>query len=195
MRIAVLFSLLFIVISVQRVAGEEPDTVVKKKNIYPHTALVQFAGFTGMFSAGIGYRYWHERINTSFVYGYVPPQYATDEINTLVLKNTINLFEIKKPAFAMPVLYAGFTFNCEVSDHAFITLPDYYPSGYYGSQAIHFTFFGGLKAHIPLKGKKAIELYGEAGTLDSYLWYWLSHKTVDIDDIFKIALGVNFIFK
>jgi hypothetical protein len=171
------------------------DTSNSKRNIIPSTIHFQFAGFIGMFSGGAGYYFLNERVNTSLFYGYVPERYATSAIHTLALKTTLQIFKLNKPSFITPALYGGFTFNCEVSKHSFIILPDYYPKGYYGTQAIHFTFLGGLKARIPLSNKFALEPYAELGTLDSYLWYGISQNTLDADDLVKLALGVNLILK
>jgi hypothetical protein len=167
------------------------DTIPNKKTCLPSTAHLQFAGFIGMLSGGFGYQYWHKRINSSLLYGYVPKEYASAPIHTVAIKTSVILLRISKPTVAIPVLYSGFTINCELSKHAFITLPDYYPTGYYSSQAVHLTFFAGAKAYISIKEKFAIAPYIEVGTLDSYLWYSLSHKTIDLDDIFKSAIGIN----
>jgi hypothetical protein len=169
-----------------------PDSTDTKRNYLPSTAHVQFAGFIGMYCAGLGYHYWKERGNSSLFYGYVPAKYASAAIHTVALKNTLSLLTIDKDLRAVPTVYAGFTLNCEVSKHAFITLPDFYPAGYYNTQAVHFTFFTGLKAKIPLKNKFAIEPYAELGTLDTYLWYSIKNSSVDLGDVIKLALGVNF---
>jgi hypothetical protein len=169
-----------------------PDSTNTKKNYFPSTAHFQFAGFIGMYCAGFGYHYWKERGNSSLFYGYVPAKYASSAIHTVALKNTLSLLTLDKHLRAKPIVYAGFTLNCEISKHAFITLPDFYPTGYYNTQAVHFTFFTGFKVKIPLKNKFAIEPYAELGTLDTYLWYSIKHETVDWDDVIKLALGVNF---
>jgi hypothetical protein len=158
----------------------------------PSTAHFQFAGFIGMYSLGAGYHYWKERANSSLVYGYVPDKFASYPVHTIALKNTLRLFTINKSQKVIPAFYAGFSLNCEVSRHAFVILPDYYPNGYYGPQALHFTFFTGLKTKIPLKDNMALEPFAELGTLDSYLWYSYYNDEVDLDDVIRLALGLNF---
>ena len=165
----------------------------------PSIAHAQFAGFIGMFCAGAGYHYAHNKLSASLLYGYVPKEYATNPIHTLALKNSANIIHLRSMNTLQPILYGGFSINCELSKHAFITLPDYYPTGYYSRQAIHATLFIGTRLYIPLHPQKekscAIEPFAEIGSLDTYLWYYISHESVDADDIFRAALGLNFIFR
>jgi hypothetical protein len=200
LRIAVCLLLLTMTGPKQSFASEQ-DSLNKKSTYLPSLAHLQFAGFMGVFSAGFGYHYMQEKMSTSLFYGYVPKAYSTRPIQTLALKHTVSiydgsrLFKHSMPVF--PVLYGGFTFNCEISKHSFITLPDYYPTGYYSTQALHFTFFTGLRVHIPVSKTKnnAIEPYAEVGTLDTYLWYYISDRINDTDDIFRLALGLNYFFR
>jgi hypothetical protein len=187
-----LFTITVVILVSVNAHSANPDSTNTKRNYLPSTAHFQFAGFIGMCCAGFGYHYWKERGNISLFYGYVPTKYASTAIHTVALKNTLSLLTIDKHLRAVPIVYAGFTLNCEISKHAFITLPDFYPAGYYNTQAVHFTFLTGFKVKFPLKNNYAIEPYAELGTLDTYLWYSIKNSSVDLDDVIKLALGVNF---
>jgi hypothetical protein len=192
----------FVLASVHQGHAQHNSVRDKPKTWVPSTGHFQFAGFMGMFSAGAGYHYMNKRLNTSLLYGYVPQSYSTRSIHTLALKNTIAIVNgsrfLKSSVTVQPVVYGGFTVNCEISRHSFFTLPDYYPKGYYHNQAVHLTFFTGIRTHILIGKEKrmvqAIEPFAEIGTLDTYLWYYVSGG-IHADDILRLALGVNFFFR
>ena len=41
---------------------------------------------------------------------------------------------------------------------------------------------------------KGADFYIETGTVESYLWYALTSKEVDLTDVFSTSIGVNFYF-
>jgi hypothetical protein len=189
------FTVIFLTaICLHAIAGED-DSTERKRNFLPSTAHLQFAGFIGMFSAGVGYQVKNEWANFSLLYGYVPEKYSTADIHTIALKTTAILFRTSKSAPVIPALYLGCTLNMELSGHSFFFLPDQFPKGYYHPQAIHSTFFLGLKTRFALKENTAIEPFFEVGALDYYLWYAIDNETIHIKDVSKAAIGLNYILR
>jgi len=173
-------------------------TLIKEKAWYvPDYAKVQFAGNIGLLSVGFGYKFLNNHLYSELLYGYVPASVSKAEvIHTITIKNTFPLLNKEIKAITVSPI-AGFTASFETGNSSFLKLPDKYPSGYYSTNAFHFTLFIGAKVHksfINQKIMKGVDLYFELGTVDTYLWYAVLSKEVKINQIFSSAIGINLYF-
>ena len=177
--------------------AQDSTLIIKQKPWYrPDYATIQFAGNIGFLSLGIGYQFFNNRINSEILYGFVPASISKAEnINTITFKNTFPIINKKhKTVITSPI--TGFAVSYETGNNSFVKLPDKYPDDYYRTNAFHFTFFVGAKAHkdftkpIIIKG---IDFYFEIGSVDTYLWYAMSQK-INPRKIFSLSVGVNLYF-
>lgn len=162
----------------------------------PDYAKIQFAGNIGYLSGGFGYELFKGKMQTEFIYGYVPKKYAHTEIHTFTSKNIFPI--IRKNYFDLEFKpYLGFTFSYETGRNSFLELPSQYPSGYYAPNAFHLCFLGGVSAKKNLGSKyfiKGIEAYAEVVSVDSFFWYKLNSRQIKLYQVVSMALGVNFYF-
>lgn len=162
----------------------------------PDYAKVQFAGNIGYISGGFGYQLFKGKIQTEFIYGYVPKKYAHTEIHTFTSKNSFSL--IRKNYLGLEFKpYLSFTFSYETGRNSFLELPSQYPSGYYAPNAFHLCFVGGVGVKQKLNPKyfiKGIECYAEAVSVDSFFWYKLQSRQIKLYQVVSMALGINFYF-
>ena len=164
----------------------------------PDYAKVQFAGNIGLVSVGAGYQLFNKVLYTELLYGFVPRSVSKSKgIHLITLKNTFPIYrkEIGKNLTITPI--AWFTATYAVGTTSFTTLPSKYPKGYYVPNAFHFTLSGGVMAHKKFTNSKIVkgaDFYIEAGTVETYLWYAITSKEVDLTDAFSLDIGVNFFF-
>jgi len=188
---------LFAVLVFSNVFADD-TTLVKAKSWYvPDYAKVQFAGNVGLISVGIGYGFLNNNLYSELLYGYVPESVSEAEvIHTITIKNTFSILNKKAKTIILSPI-AGFTASYETGNNSFVKLPDIYPDDYYNTNAFHFTFFIGAKAHKDFSNNailKGVDLYFEVGSVDTYLWYGIISKEVTINQIFSSAIGINLYF-
>ncbi len=191
--ILIIFSILLLTTNLRSQNEEESK---KQLWIIPDYAKVQFAGNIGFLSGGIGYQLFKNKMQTEFIYGFVPKKHAHAEIHAFTLKNTFPLF--RKQYLGLEISpYLGFTFSYETGRNSFVELPSQYPSGYYSSNAFHLCFMGGVAAKQQLNPKyfiKEIEFFAEAVSVDSFFWYKINSRQIKLYQVVSMALGVNFYF-
>lgn len=173
-------------------------TLIKVKGWYvPDYTKVQFAGNIGLLSVGFGYQFLNNHLYSELLYGYVPASVSKAEaIHTITIKNTFPILNKEFKTITLSPI-TGFTASFETGNNSFLKLPEKYPSDYYGTNAFHFTFFIGAKAHKALIKNstiKGVDLYFEFGSVDTYLWYAIIEKEVKINQIFSSAIGINLYF-
>ncbi len=172
------------------------DTTLQKKRAwyYPDYVKTQYAGNIGLFSVGFGYQFLNNHLYSEILYGYVPESISkAEKIHTITIKNTFPVYTKKINEINLSAI-TGFTASFETGNNSFLKLPDKYTKGYYITNAIHFTLFIGAKIHksfINPKTIKAVDLYFESGTLETYLWFAITSKEVKINEIFSSAIGIN----
>ena len=176
----------------------QDSTLIKDKVWFiPDYVKTQFAGNIGLLSVGFGYQFMNNHLYSELLYGYVPISISkAEQIHTITIKNTFSVITKKINTIALSPI-TGFTSSFETGNNSFLILPDKYPKGYYGTNALHFTFFIGSSIHkdfINLKIIKGADLYFELGTVDTYLWYAITSKEVKVNKIFSSAIGINLYF-
>lgn len=198
MKIKNILILPIILLFFTQLYAQEPRLTKEKSWYIPNYAKVQFAGNIGFISAGVGYQIFNKVLYSELLYGYVPESISEAEsIHLITIKNTFPIFrkEIGKNLTISPI--AGFTTSLEIGTNTFTTLPGKYPDGYYIPNAFHFTLFGGVMVHknfISSKIIKGVDFYIETGTVETYLWYAITSKDVNLNDVFSLDIGINFYF-
>lgn len=164
----------------------------------PHYIPVQFAGNIGFVSAGLGYTSNHENYQLSLLYGYVPSALGGASIHTVTAKNIFPLTRYLMSNNRTLIPYLGVGLTVEISGNTFFRQPDHYPKGYYDfPKNLHAIGYGGamLRHLFPddFRLFRGMELYAEAGTVDIYIWYRAMSSQIRLNQIFSLALGVNFL--
>lgn len=182
--------------------GQDSTSVkykIKEKSWYiPDYVKLQFAGNIGFLSAGVGYKLIAKTWYTEFLYGFVPKTISEAKpVHLITNKNTFTLFtkELGNHYTISPI--TGFTATLETGNNSYLKFPDQFPRGYYVTNAVHFTIFGGVNVHKYFpdsKVIKAIDFYYEVGTVETYFYYAVTSKEVSLDDVFSSSIGVNFYF-
>jgi hypothetical protein len=172
---------------------------VKEKPWYvPDYVKAQFAGNIGLVSVGAGYQLFDEILYSELLYGFVPKSASkADNIHLITIKNTFPIFRKKIGENLIITPIAGIATTLDIGTNSFTTLPSKYPDGYYFPTAFHFTFFAGALIHKDFKKPKifkGVDFYLEFGTVETYLWYALATKEVNLIDVFSADIGVNFYF-
>jgi hypothetical protein len=162
----------------------------------PHHIPMQFAGNIGFFATGIGYATTLENYQLSLLYGYVPASIAGTPVHTITGKNVFPLSRYLWRNNNTFVPYLGLGLSLEVGGISFFRLPSHYPESYYDfPKNLHVTAFAGVKLRHLFQDDefffRGIEFYGEAGTVDVYLWYKVISEHIRFNKIFSVALGVN----
>ncbi len=175
-------------------AAAQKQTVLE--TLTPDYLQLQFAGKIGLISGGFGYHLFNEKVQLSLLNGYTPASIAGSPINTLALRASYSICKVDLNKVHI-VPYAGVGGNFETTGKAFYAkLPDRYADGYYFMSAAHATVFAGARLQIPVGKKEGqrLELYGETGTLDTYLYYYCKNSHIRLTEIFSGALGVSWHF-
>ena len=198
MKIKEIFIVSILVLFFNNSYAQEAISVKEKSWYVPDYVKAQFAGNIGLFSVGAGYQLFDKVLYSELLYGFVPESASrADNIHLITIKNTFLLYRkvIGENLTITPI--AGFTTTLDIGTNSFTTLPSIYPEGYYVPTAVHFTLFGGALVHKDFKKPKffkGVDFYVEFGTVETYLWYALATKEVDLVDVFSLDLGVNFYF-
>ncbi|WP_282073045.1 hypothetical protein [Polaribacter atrinae] len=173
--------------------------IIKEKSWYvPDYVKTQFAGNIGLFSVGAGYQLFDKVLYSELLYGFVPKSASKAEnIHLITIKNTFPIYRKKIGENLTITPIAGVATTLDIGTTTFTTLPSLYPDGYYVPTAFHFTFFGGVMVHKDFKKSKTfkgVDFYAELGTVETYLWYAIATKEVNLIDVFSTSIGVNFYF-
>lgn len=193
----IIVSFLFLVI-IKSFSQDKTNTKKQKPWYIPEYTTVQVAGNIGFLSTGVGYKLFDDAWYAELLYGYVPAARAKAEsIHLITIKNTFPIFskEIGNNFTISPIAGLGITYHAGTK--TFTTLPSRFPRGYYVSNAIHFTLFGGVNLHKKFKSDhffKGADLYYELGTVESYLWFVITSSEVSVSEAFSSAIGVRLYF-
>jgi hypothetical protein len=174
------------------------DSARNRRWYLPHYVPLQFAGNIGFLSTGVGYKSNKENYELNILYGYVPTSIGDQTIHMITAKNMFPLARYLTWNNQTIIPYLGLGLVIEVSGHAFFTLPSHYPKGYYDfPKNLHVTGFAGVKLKYLFEDDntflRGLEFYAEAGTIDLYIWYKFISNEIKLNEIFGLAVGVNFL--
>lgn len=163
----------------------------------PVNIQLQYAGNYGLFSVGIGKSYKSNKINVHLLYGYLPKSIGEVTVHTFALKSSFNFIDVKISPKNSLNYYTGIAVLYGITRNTYIRYPDYFPDGYYLTNAIHASLYLGMQLHLELLNLKvkAISFLTELGTLDHQLWAALSTRYVTFKDIWNVSLGIAFTLK
>jgi hypothetical protein len=167
----------------------------------PHQANLQFAGNLGLFSGGLGYTLFRQKLQIDLLYGYTPRFQAEKGLHALTLKAAYHPFRksLNHKYFFEP-FKIGTGFNYAFGSQFFTSLPDRYPDNYYWwSSSLRFTPFIGttLIRQIGKENRviKNIQVYTELGTHDLAIVSWLTNKNLAFGKVLNLALGIKMGFR
>ena len=164
------------------------STMVPKK---PVNMQVQYAGNMGLVSVGAGKSYLYNKLNIYTIYGFLPKEINGASVHTLALKAAYTIAVAELSDNLLIDCYTGIAALYGITRNTYVRYPDYFPDGYYGTNALHATFFLGARFKLDLNHPryKTISLFTELGTLDYYLWYAIKNKYIKLYDIWNLSFG------
>lgn len=172
--------------------GTPEDSLVLKPAL-PYYGGVHFAGNAGLFSVNFGTKFFKQRLLLGAGYGYLPEAVNGVEVHSIYLKTS---YCFRKGFFySKAKWYAGFTTIYGFTNNTFIKLPSHYPKEYYAPNAVHFAPYLGLRlpflTYKPTWASK-VNLHVELGTLDAYVWYSITNKSLKFWDICNLSAGIYY---
>ena len=191
--------ILLLFTSVLMASGQDLDseTPGKKSWLIPDHMKVQFAGNIGFLSVGAGYLHGNDKLETDLYAGFLPRSIGGDHIISLTTKMTYSpwKFAINEEYTVIPFSigpYLSYSFGSQFDT----LLPNEYPKGYYWwATSLRFGAFVGGRVQMDLGAQqrvKSFDFYYELGTYDlEFLSYMQNQKSLQISDIFSLALGVK----
>lgn len=169
----------------------------KRSWLIPDHVKAQFAGNIGFVSVGAGYLHGNDKLETDLYVGFLPKSIGGDHIVSLSTKMTYSPWKLplSEEYTIIPFSigpYLSYSFGSQFDT----LLPNEYPEGYYWwATSLRFgAFFGGrLQMHLGDEQRvKSLDFYYELGTYDlEFLSYIQNTKTLQISDIFSLALGIK----
>lgn len=174
------------------------------QGLIPKSALSQYAGSIGFFSAGVGYELFkNERGSLDFMYGFVPKNRG-GRLHIATVKFAYRPFEVRLNDWAKlypvnPGAFLSYHFGPRFD---FQWDKDTYEKGYYWwSTALRPHISLGTEVKIdtrkvaPALKIKSLSLYSEFNTNELYLVsYYQNAGTLSVTDIFKLGFGLRVAF-
>lgn len=169
------------------------------QRLAPNLYSIQFAGGTGMFSAGIGWDYGSsDQWETHLTVGFLPRRYGNPIYWTATLKENYMPWRLnlgRSPLELRP-LCVTLGLNSILHGDFWTSEPDRYPGGYYGfSSRIRFFLGVGqrLTLNIPYERRRLgrqLSVYYEVSTCDLYVRQKILSGSIPLKDIITIGIGV-----
>lgn len=167
----------------------------------PQYAKLQFAGSIGMMSIGIGWDYGkNERWETDFLVGFVPRLESNRAKLTFTLRECFVPWNVRlgESAIDFSPLRASAGINAIIGHEFWAHNPNRYPEGYYFfSTKFHFICGFGQQWTLNISRDKrrmcrALGLYYNFTTNDTYVLSGFDNKYVNFGDIFHLDIGLKF---
>lgn len=167
--------------------------------VIPKAQKIQFAGGIGLVSAGVSWDYGKSKQwETDLMLGYIPKYETHNGKFSLTLRQNYIPWQI---ACSMrneiaPVTFS-FAVNTVLSDEFWVSEPQRYPKGYYGfSSKIRFHLGVGQRFthHINYNKRRLtrdVSFFYELSTCDLYVVSYFTNKSIKINDIFSLSLGLK----
>lgn len=176
------------------IGNDEADSIkTAGKNLY---LKVQYAGNIGLVSVGLGKEFCNDKLSFDLNYGYLPESVNGVRVHTFALKPALMVKKFNLSGF-MSHCYIGASFNYGITANTYLRYPDYYPKGYYYTNALHVNPFLGMGIRLtPLKKKLGkISVYTELGTIDYEIWQAIKNKEINLVEIWNLCFGLAFQFR
>ena len=188
-NIYLLFLVPFLLLTMYAEANDPTESNKKPLNIQ-----FQYAGNLGLVSAGMGKPYFNDKLDLYFIYGYLPKNINGATVHTIALKTTYSPFITQISPKINLNYYTGMNALYSITRNTFLKYPDYFPDGYYNSNAFHMSFYLGLRAKFNTMNSafEAVSFFTELGTIDYQIWSAFKTKNVGFSDIWNISFGLLF---
>lgn len=170
---------------------------VKYKRFLPDYVKLQFAGGIGFVSMGFGYTFFNQKLEVSYLYGYVPKFVSIDDLHSVSLQLTAKFlrFKINPDIELMPLNFGWFIHHTFGSEY-WIKLPSNYPENYYwwSPGRNSGVFLGGeiktklLSNKTPASGTA---FYVRAGSRGLYIVSKVGNSSIPLSDIIEFGFGVS----
>ena len=194
------FLLCFVVVGFSAEAQDSHTSDTDRKWYLPDHITVQFAGNIGMLSAGPGYSYLNDQVNTDILYGFVPGFETNTSIHILTAKNYYTPFRVDlNETYQWEALKIGTGVSYSFGQQFFTSLPKRYPDNYYWwASSLRFTPFIGTAISAKVGNDativKRLQFYTELGTTDLDLVSKFDNASLPLFDIFNLAIGTKIVF-
>ncbi len=178
------------------VNGQEPDTDRRRSFLIPQYGIVQFAGSIGLISGGIGYKYGRNKLETDFLFGYLPEKTGGAELYTAAIKANWLPYQVPlSNVFELTPFTTGLMVSYTFGNEYFLWQPDYYPKGYYTfSTAAHLYYQFGSRINMYFPGKiipEASFYYELNSSAEAIISLIQNRRALSPVDIFHLSLGVR----
>ena len=166
----------------------------------PDHAVIQFAGNIGLLSAGPGYSYAQDKVQTDILYGITPGFETKTSIHILTAKTAYHPFKINlRNNYQLEPLRVGLGISYSVGHQFYTKWPARYPDGYYWwTTSFRLTPFLGASISRPVGNEnsaiKRVQLYSEFGTHDLAVVSFINNKNFPLGRILNIAIGTKLVF-
>lgn len=197
-RTTFLFALIFL--ATHAFAQDSHTTNTDRKWYLPDHVTLQFAGNIGMLSAGPGYSYLHDKVNTDVLYGFVPGFETNTSIHILTAKNYFTPYRHTfNEKYQWEVLKTGFGVSYSIGSQFYTSLPKRYPDNYYWwASSLRITPFIGTALSTKIGNDatiiKRVQLYAELGTTDLDIVSKFHNKSISVYDALNLAIGTKLVF-
>jgi hypothetical protein len=153
----------------------------------------QYAGNIGFVSVGAGKTFWNQKVTLDLSYGYLPKTLNGVSVHTVAFKSIYH-FKGKQLGKSRVGIYTGAGVTYNVTSNTYVRYPDYYPEGYYDSNAFHLIPFIGTKLSVPIDTRhfNRMSVYSEFGSIDYQIWYAIENKTIKLNQIWNFSFGLAF---
>jgi hypothetical protein len=155
---------------------------------------LQTGGFLGMFTLGVGYSAFADRLNLQLTYGFVPPLDGAPRVHlftgTVVLRPL--WFNLAEERVRVYPLYAGGGVLIARGRDLFVSQPAVYPADYYPPTGLHGMILIGSEVALRVDPPNAFtrhSLYLEFVTIDEYLDSLTQNRQFRLYDAFSTAIG------
>lgn len=169
-------------------------------SLIPSYSKIQFAGGMGVVSVGVGWDYGRKnQWETDFLIGVLPKFSGESASLTFTLKqNYIPWRHSFGGKWTLEPLTTGIYINKLTSRNFWGREPEKYGSSYYRfSTNTRASIFVGQRLTLGLSDRfphRAISFFYEFSTCDLYLISAFSNKSIGLDDILVLSLGLKFQF-
>ncbi len=171
------------------------STGSERKWFVPDGVVMQYAGGSGMISAGILYDV-YPKTELAFTVGYTPPEFGN--ITTLNLYGSYSLLRYIDHNISYEFLSAGIFVQTGIGDNIYVRWPDRYPEMYYWwNSSIRFgPFLNSQISFTPKMHKFVYTAFFQCNTNDLYIaTYYHSSKAIRLYDILVFGTGLKISFK
>lgn len=204
-----IFNILFIASTFLCFSQSEQDMIESYENrvnrleshwnaIIPQYFKIQYAGSMGFMSAGTGWRYASNKLETDVLVGFLPKYDDTNYKFTLTFKQNYMPWSLQTRYDRVSVepLACGLYVNSILDDRFWKSEPDRYPSDYYKfSTRIRLNLFLGQRITIDLTGKskihRSVTLFYELSTCDLYFISAVTNSYLKPKDYLSLSFGIK----